>query len=145
VIQPAYVRNVSDSASTSSAPPAPSQLPNAAIDLPLYCAGGVKFLGNAKFDTAIVAFIDCVNQLQQRVQHMHTTLQQTASSEVDAQTVSSSAFTLPYTMLKDKLIGGEREYSVKTEFNSEERWTKAMKYLLTNMKWLLTWTAALDP
>ena len=49
----------------------------------------------------------------------------------------------PYTINRDKIIDtrGEcqRAYSVRTQFNSEERWTKAMKYMLINMKWALAY------
>ena len=38
---------------------------------------------------------------------------------------------------KDK-IG---EMSVKIQFNNEETWTKALKYMLTNLKFLLVWLA----
>ena len=33
-------------------------------------------------------------------------------------------------------------FSVKTQFNSEEHWTKAMKYMLTNLKWGLAWVTS---
>ena len=33
-------------------------------------------------------------------------------------------------------------FSVKTQFNSEEQWTKAMKYMLTNLKWGLAWVTS---
>ena len=33
-------------------------------------------------------------------------------------------------------------YSVKMQFNSEEQWTKAMKYMLTNLKWGLAWVTS---
>ena len=33
-------------------------------------------------------------------------------------------------------------FSVKMQFNSEEQWTKAMKYMLTNLKWGLAWVTS---
>lgn len=30
----------------------------------------------------------------------------------------------------------------RTQFNPDEQWTKAVKYLLTNLKWALTWVSA---
>jgi len=46
-------------------------------------------------------------------------------------------FKLPYRIDKDK-IG---EMSVKIQFNNEETWTKSLKYMLTNLKFLLVWLA----
>lgn len=94
-------------------------------ELPLYCSGGYKFLGNAKFDTGMVAFLECLQQLQSAMEER-------------------GSFRLPYGMRGDRIVDNEREYSVKTQFNSEERWTKAMKCLLTNLKWALAWIASLD-
>jgi beclin 1 len=39
---------------------------------------------------------------------------------------------------KDK-IGGQ---SIK--YGDDETWTRALKYLLTNLKWLIVWTAEFD-
>lgn len=33
-------------------------------------------------------------------------------------------------------------YSIKIQFNSEEQWTKALKFMLTNLKWGVAWVAA---
>ena len=30
-------------------------------------------------------------------------------------------------------------YSIKLQFNSEDSWTKACRYMLTNLKWGLAW------
>eukprot|EP00070_Physeter_catodon_P047980 XP_028354874.1 beclin-1 isoform X7 [Physeter catodon] len=35
--------------------------------------------------------------------------------------------------------GSGGSYSIKTQFNSEEQWTKALKFMLTNLKWGLAW------
>ena len=43
----------------------------------------------------------------------------------------------------DKATGNS--YSVKMQFNSEEQWTKAMKYMLTNLKWGLAWVTSKYP
>jgi len=29
----------------------------------------------------------------------------------------------------------------KNQYNNDEAWTRSLKYLLTNMKWLLAWVA----
>ncbi len=46
-------------------------------------------------------------------------------------------FRLPYRMDRDK-IG---EMSIKYSGYNTETWTKALKYMLTNLKWLLAWMA----
>ncbi len=55
-----------------------------------------------------------------------------------------SGFCLPYEMEKGKMKdpGTGNSYSVKMQFNSEEQWTKAMKYMLTNLKWGLAWVTS---
>ncbi|KRX36137.1 Beclin-1-like protein [Trichinella murrelli] len=89
-------------------------------ELRLYTDGGVKFNWHPRFDQAIVAFVDCLCQLEQRIRQL---------VGVD--------YNLPYKMRGDKIEDGGNQYSVRTHFNSEERWTKAMKCLLTNLKWAL--------
>ncbi len=39
-------------------------------DLPLYCTGGIKLLGHSKFDQGMVAFIDCLRQLQTHIEQV---------------------------------------------------------------------------
>ncbi|CAI5461595.1 unnamed protein product [Closterium sp. Yama58-4] len=46
------------------------------------------------------------------------------------------SFQLPYKIEGDKIQG----LTVKQSFNREERWTKALKYLLCDLKWALVWT-----
>ncbi|CAF4288778.1 unnamed protein product, partial [Adineta steineri] len=36
-------------------------------------------------------------------------------------------------------------FSVKFQFNSQENWTKALKYMLTNLKWGLSWITSQLP
>jgi hypothetical protein len=31
---------------------------------------------------------------------------------------------------------------IRIQFNSEEQWTKALKFMLTNLKWGLAWVSA---
>lgn len=37
-------------------------------------------------------------------------------------------------MIKDKIIDKDSQFLIKMQLNSEERWTKAMKCLLLNLK-----------
>lgn len=37
-------------------------------ELPLYCSGGLRFFWDNKFDHAMVAFLDCVQQFKDEVE-----------------------------------------------------------------------------
>lgn len=95
-------------------------------DLPLYGTGGFKFFWDTKFDAAMVAFLDCLQQFKEEVEK------------------DDSGFCLPYRMDKGKIEDSSTgsSYSVKIQFNSEEQWTKALKFLLTNLKWGLAWVSS---
>lgn len=70
---------------------------------------------NRRFDHALVAFLNCILQLG------------------DFAEAQDPKFRLPYRINKDK-IG---DVSVKLQFSSDETWTKALKYTLINLKWLI--------
>ncbi|XP_036323452.1 beclin-1-like protein [Rhagoletis pomonella] len=95
-------------------------------ELPLYGTGGFKFFWDTKFDAAMVAFLDCLTQFRQEVEKRDT------------------EFLLPYKMEKGKIIDPStgNSYSIKIQFNSEEQWTKALKFMLTNLKWGLAWVSS---
>lgn len=94
--------------------------------LPLYSSAGLRIFTDSKFDAAMVAFLDCLNQLKLHIE-----------------STSHPHFVLPYNIDKDKIGDATKEfYSIKTQFNTQERWTKALKFLLTNLRWSLTWVAA---
>lgn len=94
--------------------------------LPLYSSAGLRIFTDSKFDSAMVGFLDCVNQLKVYIEQN-----------------SQPHFVLPYSVDKDKIGDPNKEfYSIKTQFNTQERWTKALKFLLTNLRWALTWVAA---
>ena len=38
--------------------------------------------------------------------------------------------------------GTGASFSIKMQFNSEEQWTKALKFMLTNLKWGLAWVSS---
>eukprot|EP00795_Rhopilema_esculentum_P013698 gene13698-4608_t len=77
-------------------------------ELPLYGSGGFRFFWDTKFDQAMVAFLDCLQQFKEEVER------------------GDSGFYLPY----------------RIQFNSEEHWTKALKFMLTNLKWGLAWVSS---
>lgn len=94
--------------------------------LPLYSSAGLRLFTDSKFDSAMVAFLDCLGQLKQHIEQS-----------------SKPHFLLPYVIEKDKIgDSGKEVFSVKTQFNTPERWTKALKFVLTDLRWALTWIAA---
>merc|ERR1719474_479340 len=95
-------------------------------DLPLYGSGGFKLIWDTKFDAGMAAFLDCLQQFKEEVER------------------GDSGFCLPYEMEKGKIRDPAtgNTFSVKMQFNSEEQWTKAMKYMLTNLKWGLAWVTS---
>ncbi|BES90962.1 Beclin 1 [Nesidiocoris tenuis] len=94
--------------------------------LPLYGSGGFRFLWDTKFDAAMVAFLECLQQFKEEVEK------------------GDSGFCLPYRIDKGKLedTATGHSFSIKIQFNSEEQWTKALKFLLTNLKWGLAWVSS---
>ena len=90
-----------------------------------YGSGGFRFLWNSKFDAAMVAFLDCLQQFKEEVEK------------------GDPQFHLPYKMERGKIEDSKsgNSYSIKSQFNSEELWTKALKYMLTNLKWTLAWVS----
>lgn len=95
-------------------------------ELPLYGSGGFRFFWDTKFDQAMVAFLDCLQQFKEEVEK------------------GDSSFCLPYKMEKGKIEDNSSgtSYSIKIQFNSEEQWTKALKFMLTNLKWGLAWVTS---
>merc|ERR1719495_2204679 len=95
-------------------------------DLPLYGSGGFRLIWDTKFDAGMAAFLDCLHQFKEEVEK------------------GDSGFCLPYEMEKGKIRDPAtgNTFSVKMQFNSEEQWTKAMKYMLTNLKWGLAWVTS---
>ncbi|CAD5226258.1 unnamed protein product [Bursaphelenchus xylophilus] len=84
----------------------------------LYGSGSWRPFGLSTLDHGIVAFVDCFCQLENKLK----------------ENFPKAERILPYRMVKDKIIDQESQYLVKMQLNSEERWTKAMKCLLLNMK-----------
>ncbi|KAL3854616.1 hypothetical protein ACJMK2_013878 [Sinanodonta woodiana] len=97
-----------------------------AKELPLYGTGGFRFFWDTKFDQAMVALLDCLQQFKDEVEKGDT------------------GFCLPYKMdkctIEDSSTG--TSYSFRIQFNSEEQWTKALKFMLTNLKWGLAWVSS---
>lgn len=74
---------------------------------------------NRRFDNAMVAILHCLKQL------------------IDFAEDRDKSLRFPYRINKDK-IG---ELSIRLQFNQDELWTKALKYMLTDMKWILVFAS----
>jgi beclin 1 len=81
-----------------------------------------------KFDTAMVAFLECLRQLGEFVENqgLH------AGSSLSVGMVGPGV-KMPYEIRKDRI----HDQSIKLALNKEESWTKACKYTLTCCKYLL--------
>nr|SVE74111.1 EOG090X048D [Daphnia barbata] len=101
---------------------------------PLYGSGGFRFLWDAKFDSGMCSFLDCLQQFQLKVEGAQ-------QSEDDTRRLN---FQFPYRMERGRIEdrATRQWYSIKIQFNSEEQWTKALKFMLTNLKWGVAWVAA---
>ncbi|XP_006757579.2 PREDICTED: beclin-2-like [Myotis davidii] len=97
------------------------------VELPLFCTGEKSSLLNSKFDQAMVAFLDCMQQFN------------------EAAKKGEPALYMPYRIhVEEGLMedpGSGEFYSIRTHLNTEERWTKALKLMLTNFKWSLDWVS----
>lgn len=100
-------------------------------DLPL----GNIFL-HRHFDSAMVAFLECIRQLGEHVEMKLTAEQAVAGGTASLDTQRTSKNKMPYLINKDR-IG---DACIRLAFNQNEAWTRACKYTLTCVKWLLAQT-----
>ncbi|CAI4228411.1 unnamed protein product [Auanema sp. JU1783] len=94
--------------------------------LPLYGSGPLNPFHNQSLDSGILAFLQCFDTLHEAVK------------------AQNPAFALQYYINGDRLVHDKVEYSAKTMLNSEERWTKAMKMLLANLKAVMLQVISLE-
>ena len=79
---------------------------------------GGRWLSGGRFNTAMAAFLECVSEL------------------CDYATSIDRSFLLPHTVKGSKIDG----FTIKLHANSSKDWTRALKYMLSNLKWLLAWS-----
>ncbi|KAM7050303.1 beclin-2 [Molossus nigricans] len=96
-------------------------------ELPLYYARGQCPLLQSKFDQAMVAFLDCMQQFQEEAEK------------------GEPGLCLPHRIHAERGLledaGAGRLYSIRTHRNTEESWTRALRLLLTNFEWCLAWVS----
>ncbi|KAM3186595.1 hypothetical protein ACTXT7_004008 [Hymenolepis weldensis] len=94
--------------------------------MPLYNASTtIRLLGNnnSSFDTALVMYLDCIGQLQALVER-------------------PPDFCLPYKIMENGRIQDRSGslHSIKYSDNTEENWTRALKMLLIDLKYIIAST-----
>ena len=86
---------------------------------PLFGLGGRRYIWDADLDVAMVTFLKCLEQLKVEF--------------------GERGVHLPYRMsdgnIQDPMT--KSIYSIKTQYGSEEQWTKALKFMLTNLRWCM--------
>ncbi|KAK6749949.1 hypothetical protein RB195_002138 [Necator americanus] len=97
------------------------------VKYPLFASGSWKPFGNNNMDSGIMAYLQCFEDLRVALQKQNP------------------RFEIPHRISKDCLVHGSMEYSAKMLLNSEERWTKAMKLLLTNLRATIVQISAIRP
>ncbi|XP_039081739.1 beclin-2-like, partial [Hyaena hyaena] len=96
------------------------------IELPLFCISGQSTYSDVKFDLAMMAFLDCMQQFKEKAEEEEWGLCLPCKIHVQDGLMEASGST------------GEL-YSIRTRLNTEEQWTKALKLMLTNFKCTLAW------
>lgn len=102
----------------------------------LYSSGNISLglgLFHAKFDDAMVAFLDCVRLVGEHVERTSPKTERTGER--------TAPLKMPYDIHKDKI--GEASIRLGN-FGQDEQWTKACKYTLTCCKFLLAHASHVD-
>ena len=133
------VKGGTSAADTQQQQQSPSTSPSVTRHrLELYSSGDFPinfgFL-HRKFDTAMVAFLECLRQLGEFVENTNPHTGAGAASAPGSLSLAGQApgVKMPYEIRKDKI----HDQSIKLALNKEESWTKACKYTLTCCKYLL--------
>ncbi|KTW30735.1 hypothetical protein T552_00447 [Pneumocystis carinii B80] len=98
-----------------------SSYPSKSISLELYNSDHLlikRFFMQKKFDIAMISFLACLKQIGDHLKQI------------------DSSFKFPYKIQKDK-IGNA---TISISFNPDEIWTRSLKYLLTNLKYIIAYT-----
>nr|XP_010990371.1 beclin-2 [Camelus dromedarius] len=97
-------------------------------ELPLFSNGKQSVFLHNKYDQAMMALLDCLQQFQEAAEK------------------AESGLCLPYKIHVEKGLmedPGDSDgfYSIRTHLNTEEEWTRALKLMLINFKHCLTWVS----
>ncbi|GIL49364.1 hypothetical protein Vafri_5664 [Volvox africanus] len=90
--------------------------------------GPVSKLWSANYDRAMVAYLACLREFGEHAR------------KKDLQDGKSTQFNFPFTIDGDKV----NNHTVKLTLNKDVRWTKALKFMLANLKIALQWCVKQD-
>ncbi|NP_001313137.1 beclin-1-like protein [Nicotiana tabacum] len=87
--------------------------------------GPVNLFWSTRYDKAMTLFLTCLKEFADFAN----------SKDGENNIRPDKCFKLPYKIDNDKV----ESYSITQSFNKQENWTKALKYTLCNLKWVLYW------
>ncbi|KAJ8540070.1 hypothetical protein K7X08_026459 [Anisodus acutangulus] len=87
--------------------------------------GPVNLFWSTRYDKAMTLFLTCLKEFSEFAN----------LKDRENNIRPEKCFKLPYKIDNDKV----ESYSVTQSFNKQENWTKALKYTLCNLKWVLYW------
>lgn len=87
--------------------------------------GPVNLFWSTRYDKAMTLFLTCLKEFSEFA-HM---------KDQENNVPPEKCFKLPYKIENDKV----ENYTITQSFNKQENWTKALKYTLCNLKWVLYW------
>ncbi|KAG0570802.1 hypothetical protein KC19_6G188400 [Ceratodon purpureus] len=87
--------------------------------------GPVNLFWSSRYDKAMTFFLACLKEFAEFAN----------ARDRAAKIAPEKCFKLPYKIENDKVEG----LTITQSFNRQEKWTKALKYTLCNLKWALYW------
>lgn len=85
----------------------------------LFTDGSYSLFPKRNFNIAMVGFLTCISELGNHVMEQDPTLQLPYDININEGKINSHSITLS---------------------NDEEQWTRALKYLLSDVKWIIAWS-----
>lgn len=87
--------------------------------------GPVNLFWSTRYDKAMTLFLTCLKEFADFANAM----------DQENNVPPEKCFKLPYKIENDKV----ETYTITQSFNKQENWTKALRYMLCNLKWVLYW------
>ncbi|KAH0451295.1 hypothetical protein IEQ34_018594 [Dendrobium chrysotoxum] len=87
--------------------------------------GPVNLFWSTRYDKAMTLFLTCLKDFADFANAM----------DQEKNVPPDKCFKLPYKIENDKV----ETYTITQSFNKQENWTKALRYMLCNLKWVLYW------
>ncbi|XP_010934442.1 beclin-1-like protein isoform X1 [Elaeis guineensis] len=87
--------------------------------------GPVNLFWSTRYDKAMTLFLTCLKEFAEFAN----------LKDQENNIPPEKCFKLPYKIENDKV----ESYTITQSFNKQENWTKALKYTLCNLKWVLFW------